>query len=445
MIFPRLSPSGASWVAEGLEGLTHTIVVDGETIAREGIQPAWLSDRELVYADAHEAQVWRLDRSGLVLDVWQTAQPVNRLQAQDGHWCGWMPRYLGAGGYVRDGVPYGSAQEPALGLAGALWFPPDGAIEPRWNAAGRVAVQHPAPPHVTPQEWAPWPAVTHWAVPVWTPAGPWLLRLEDERLVLHPVGDPLGYVVARGVTRWPDARWDHEQIRVVWSTPAGVIESRHLALDASRIDVRPTTPPPPPPPPPPGDSMFAWDRVTVAPRSAQEIARWPITSALTHCAVRVTGEPDDVVTVEHSKAGRWPAIDTEAVAGVVEGTVWAALPLSDRSWRLGTFDWLRPGQIHKGMNPSQYGWGYALAFDDDYVVRPGDPVGYFVSTPARGDVRTLNERSGVVVIRYGTDEVLWREEGGTPPPPPTTTPPPSDLAARVSAIESWARGIGFRG
>jgi hypothetical protein len=72
-------------------------------------------------------------------------------------------------------------------------------------------VQHPAPPRITPQEWAPWPAVTHWAVPVWTPIGPQIFRLEDDRLVLHLSGDPFGYVVAYGVTRWPDAVFDQRR------------------------------------------------------------------------------------------------------------------------------------------------------------------------------------------------------------------------------------------
>ena len=154
---------------------------------------------------------------------------------------------------------------------------------------------------MTPQEWAPWPAVTHWAVPVWTPEGPFVLRLEDERVVLHPRGDPRGYVVARGVTRWPDARWNHEAIRVVWSTQAGVIESRHLALDASRVDLRepPETEPMPMP-------SFEWLKATIAPHSAQEIARWPITSLVRTCEVELTGRTEDIVHVDHSKAGEWP-------------------------------------------------------------------------------------------------------------------------------------------
>lgn len=202
---------------------------------------------------------------------------------------------------------------------------------------------------------------------------------------------------------------------------------------------------------------FDWARVTIPAHSYQRIWTWPITSIL-RPSVELRGSGDDLVRLPHTKDGAWPVIDTgpSPAWGVINASVWAALPMPDGSWRVGTFDQLRPGEPQKGME-RRYGQPYALAFDEDYVVQPGDVIGYMVSTPARsGTGSGVQERSNLVLIRYGTSDWLWDElETADPPDPPTPTPTPPtyppgpspgpSLEAQVAALTQWARGIGFRG
>lgn len=464
MIFPRLSPSAASWVAEGLEhGDLHVIVVDGRTIATGGIQPCWLTNDHIVYSSTSSASLICVNLDGLHQWTAPLPAPCNHLQAQSNHYLAWMPTYQG---YMLDGREQHSSIRPALTPDGRAWYPPDGHLEPRYTSWGVSTIDHTVrPPRISPQTWAPWNPVTHWAVPVWTPEGSFILRLEDDRLVIHPGESPLGYIVMGGITNWPDAAWDpaRAMIRVVWSDRAGVIVSQYIALDLPRRDLRehqwppipdpgpPPDPPDPPEPPMPDYPPFSWSRASIPGHSYDGIAAWPITSAFVP-AVTITGQTDDTVYCDHSQAQVWPEIQT-STWGDINASIWAALPMPDGSWRVGTFDQLRVAQHTKGMEPF-YGKPYALAFDADYQVRVGDPIGYMVSCPARDKVFSpVRERSSLVIIRYGTDEVLWREDAVVVPPPvdPPVDPPADDLdalRADVNALKAWARTVSvspFRG
>lgn len=194
---------------------------------------------------------------------------------------------------------------------------------------------------------------------------------------------------------------------------------------------------------------FEWARVTIPEHSFQRIWTWPITSILSP-SVELRSSGDDLVRCPHTKDSVWPVIDTGAGAwGAINASLWAALPMPDGSWRVGTFDQLRAGQTTKDME-RHYGKSYALAFDDAYAIQPGDVIGYMVSTPARnGTGSGVQERSNLVLIRYGTSDWLWDELNTDDLPTPTPTPPtyppapnpgPS-LEARVAALEQWARSF----
>ena len=70
-------------------------------------------------------------------------------------------------------------------------------------------------------------------------------------------------------------------------------------------------------------------------------------------------------------------------------------------WGTGAGEWLRPGQTCKGgQYTEQIGpdgtWDGPM---DTWQPKPGDLVGYMVTTPARAypDFRTLDERSNILL------------------------------------------------
>lgn len=427
--FVRLSPSGRSFCYQE-PGDPNRIGVDGELVAI-GISPAWLSDDEVAFADGGstvKAYSLATQQTRIIRD---TGRPINHFTANGrGQWVAWHAST--PFGFTTDlGEFTASLIRPTLSPNGTLLFPPNGAIELRCTDGGFSFIQHPAPPRCRPAGWftGGWDPVTHWAVPVWTPAGPWILRLEDTRLVLHPEGSSLGYVVSTGHTDWPDAIWAGDGIRVAWTGLRGVLVSVTIPMTQPRLDLRviqaippPVTPPVPPipPPVPPMANLdpktFSWRHVTII-RDASDVGSWPMTSTVVSAGIE-----GDKVVFEHTRTGTWPPVTYGTIQ--VEGALWVIAD-TPQGIRAETFDRLRVGQTEKEMNPNDYGAGYALNVPG-WNPQRGQIVGLMASTPARNQERgPRNERSQVAFVEFGTGRVVGFEgEPYKPPTPPTPVPEP---------------------
>lgn len=429
MWFPTLSPDGAHVAAQGDKPSAaddyYPILLDGAPVG-VGLSTGWLGG-VLLWAQGTRVQSWSPERVSLFAE---TGRPINKLLT-DGE-TGWACWHGGEEWTWQ--IPRPRPLAPA--------------IEYRFAGGLEAWVEHgPGGPVCRPAPWAPWEPRTHLAVPVACP-DPWILRVEDDRLVLHPRGQWQGYVVHVGDTYYPDARLRGDRVRVVWTDGRGALAEASLDLLAPRVDLRrdvvEPTPEPPPEPPPTGGTVdyrtFSWDRCEIH-RDAEDIGAWPITSTITEAVVT-----DDRVRLDHTMAGRWPVVAYEGI--VVEGCVWTIAPHGD-GWRAATWDRLRPGQTEKTMGRDEYQQGYALNLPG-WVPANGDVVGYLVSTPARMDERgPVNERSGIVWVRFGSDAIVGREGAQVPPEPPIEpTPPPvidPAIETRLAALERWARSLAYRG
>jgi hypothetical protein len=122
------------------------------------------------------------------------------------------------------------------------------------------------------------------------------------------------------------------------------------------------------------------------------ISGWPSTSQIT--SVRITGSQ---ICVYHTKSGRWPVKVLSGVA--VEGNPWVVANRNGR-WYAGTYEWLRPGQICKGITAGNIGGHIKRAPLDNWRPRSGEQVCFIVSTLARDANRTSNERTNVSCVRW---------------------------------------------
>lgn len=163
----------------------------------------------------------------------------------------------------------------------------------------------------------------------------------------------------------------------------------------------PAPPAPAPPAPAPSADEFDLSSATIV-RGPSDIGNWPQTS-------RVTGTQavDHSLCVYHTKLGQWPStIFFDDPSTLVEGNQWVFANISGR-WYGGAADWYRPGQACKDVTPQ------TIAHDAFYtdaeeplrswVPQPGEIFGLMASTPARAwpTMRTLDERSNVVLVRWG--------------------------------------------
>lgn len=138
--------------------------------------------------------------------------------------------------------------------------------------------------------------------------------------------------------------------------------------------------------------------VTVAsPVSAADIFSWPITSEVTSIRTELDGQ----ISIPHTKAGNWPITFPFGDATAAEGSIWGIFKIGSE-WVAGTIDWLRPGQVDKKILPADYGPGFKTIYNSYTGPAPNEIVGYFVSTTARFDSRTINERSNIAWVKFGT-------------------------------------------
>ena len=102
------------------------------------------------------------------------------------------------------------------------------------------------------------------------------------------------------------------------------------------------------------------------------------------------------VCIRHTKANEWPALD---VPPMLYGNPWVFVRIDGR-WLAATFEWMRPGQECKGVTRLNIGPHTKQSPLSTWVPTSGETVGFAMSTPARSNLRTSNERSNIVLVRW---------------------------------------------
>lgn len=166
----------------------------------------------------------------------------------------------------------------------------------------------------------------------------------------------------------------------------------------------PTPPAPTPPSPPPtpvSNDAIDLSTVTIV-LGPSNVGTWPQTSTVTG-----TVAVEHSLCIYHTKLGQWPnTIFFDDPNTLLEGNQWVAANIGGR-WYAGAADWYRPGQACKDVTAQ------SIAHDAFYnpemeplrswVPRVGEEFAVFSTTPARmwPNMRTLDERSNVVLVRWG--------------------------------------------
>jgi hypothetical protein len=122
------------------------------------------------------------------------------------------------------------------------------------------------------------------------------------------------------------------------------------------------------------------------------VSQWPVTSRITDVTIGA-----DSISISHTKSGQWPTLDYNGVA--VEGNPWVFVNRGGK-WYAATYEWLRPGQTEKRVSARDIGANIKVEPLASWQPRPGEVVGFMVSTPARDGSRTSNERTNVVLTTW---------------------------------------------
>lgn len=121
------------------------------------------------------------------------------------------------------------------------------------------------------------------------------------------------------------------------------------------------------------------------------VSTWPIASELTRVTMR-----DSQVCLYHSQAGRWPVRDG------VEGNPWVFARFGG-IWHAATYEWLRPGQVCKGVTRSgerSIGRHTKRPPFPEWVPASGEDVGWMVSGLARDAKRNIQARTQIVLTTW---------------------------------------------
>ncbi len=161
------------------------------------------------------------------------------------------------------------------------------------------------------------------------------------------------------------------------------------------------TPSPQAPPPSGGGDEIDPRSITWLSPASTDVSGWRITSTVTEVV-----QYGSTICVYHTKAGQWPLADVfnDGNGANIEGNIMIVAQINGR-WYGAGFDWLGEGRTCKNMPANEYGMDQIRVSPMDASwpgPRPGDRVGFLVSTPSsdRMPVRTVNERSNIVVITY---------------------------------------------
>ncbi len=134
----------------------------------------------------------------------------------------------------------------------------------------------------------------------------------------------------------------------------------------------------------------------------KNILSWPVTSTVTSTTAQ-TG----ALCISHTKLGQWPKTIFFGDANtLLEGNQWVFANIGGK-WYGGAADWYRPGQACKDVNAHSIA-GDAFYQDNmeplrSWVPRTGETFAVMSTTPARAypDMRTVDERTNVVLIKWG--------------------------------------------
>ena len=125
------------------------------------------------------------------------------------------------------------------------------------------------------------------------------------------------------------------------------------------------------------------------------VSGWKVTSTVT--GTRITTQE---ICIFHTGASKWPA------PGKSYGNPWIIAKIGG-TWYAGTFEWMRPGQACKALNPAG-GGTIAKRIGPHVKVEPlkswrpkkGEIVGLMMSGKARDSRRSVEQRSNVVLVKW---------------------------------------------
>lgn len=139
------------------------------------------------------------------------------------------------------------------------------------------------------------------------------------------------------------------------------------------------------------------DLNTVVYVKGPNVANWKQTSTMTSV---VQGE--GWLCTYHTMLGQWPATQYFDTDATVEGNQWVIAYINGK-WYAGAADWYRPGQACKAQDAGSIGGDNFYNANEEplhsWVPRPGEGVGYMVTTPARmwPQMATRDERTQTVI------------------------------------------------
>jgi len=153
--------------------------------------------------------------------------------------------------------------------------------------------------------------------------------------------------------------------------------------------------------------------------AGSEVFGWPVTSAIT----KVTFKSGHLC-IEHTKDGKWQRHHTPG-KGDVDANTWVIGEVGGR-WYMGTTEFLRPGTPCKKLTRDNIGPHVKAKPLSTWQPKPGEWIGLMVSTLARDERRTGNERSAIVWVRWGENRTFDAQPAPDPEPTkPAPEPPPA--------------------
>ena len=126
---------------------------------------------------------------------------------------------------------------------------------------------------------------------------------------------------------------------------------------------------------------------------------WAITSTM--IAVSYDA-PHEALCLEHTAQGKWPRLDFmgDPANGYVEASQIIMANIGGQ-WYAGAADWLRPGaacaHVPSNIGPAKFPSEPPLS---GWIPRPGEWVGFMVTTPSRLGQQGTAERTNVVLYQW---------------------------------------------
>jgi len=177
-----------------------------------------------------------------------------------------------------------------------------------------------------------------------------------------------------------------------WSSPNG------FSVEAPVV----VTPPPSSPSSPSGGGSSpaandAIDLRTVTWSAGENLTNWAVTSTMLG-----GGWSNNELCTPHTMAGRWPTAPFFGDYGtLVEGNQIVFAKIGGK-WYGGSGEWLRPGQVCKGVPPNMGPDTFYNATGplSHWIPQSGEWYGLAVSMPSRVGVWTGTERSNVILVQW---------------------------------------------